>query len=139
LPKRRPQRALGKPAALPEAPRIARWVAELDDNAFQVRQAAIVELARLGEDVTPWLRKGLESPPSLEARRRMESLLEQMVREAATPAPEKLRSIRALEVLERIGSSEARQVVADLAKGHPDAWLSQEAATTSQRMARRAR
>ena len=45
--------------------------------------------------------------------------------------------LRAVEVLERIGTPEARQVLAKLADGAPEARLTQEAKASLQRLAKR--
>jgi hypothetical protein len=42
-------------------------------------------------------------------------------------SPETLRQLRAVQALEHIGSSEARQVLAVLARGAPEARLTHEA------------
>jgi hypothetical protein len=49
--------------------------------------------------------------------------------------PELLRGVRAVEVLERAGTPEARQLLAALAGGAPGALLTREAAASLQRLA----
>jgi hypothetical protein len=71
------------------------------------------------------LRKALEGEPSAEVRRQVTRLLEQL--SAHPPAPEVVRSIRAIEALERIGTPEARKLLEELAKGAPEAWRTREA------------
>jgi hypothetical protein len=132
------RRHLEKAPAPPDAKRIAAWIADLDDDAFAVRQQAVAQLARFGEYAEPQLLKRLEKPVSLEARRRIEALLAQREQEVVTPPPDTLQWLRALEVLERIGSAEARQVVVGLAKGYPGASLTQDAEATGRRMAQKA-
>jgi hypothetical protein len=73
---------------------------------------------------------------SLEARKRIEELLEG-VREAAV-APENLRNLRAVETLEHIGTPEAREVLKLLANGAAAARLTREAKAALERLARRA-
>jgi RNA polymerase sigma factor (sigma-70 family) len=111
--------------------RIARLVAELDDDQFAVREAAEKELDRLGEVAAPALRKALTGQPSVEVRRRVERLLDRQ--DEADFTPERLRARRGLDVLERIGTAEARQVVERLAGGTPQAWLTREAKATLER------
>src|SRR5207245_2615513 len=55
--------------------RIAQLIADLDSNAFEMREKAMHELAKLPAE--PALRKVLAGNPSLEVRRRIEQLLEQ--------------------------------------------------------------
>jgi hypothetical protein len=50
--------------------------------------------------------------------------------------PEQLRELRALEVLERLGNTEAHKVLKDLAQGTAEAWLTREARAALQRMER---
>ena len=52
---------------------------------------------------------------------RLRKILEKV--NTADPPPERLRHLRAVEVLEDIGSPEAREVLRRLARGTPQAWL----------------
>jgi truncated hemoglobin YjbI len=67
-------------------------------------------------------------------RRRLESLLDSV---EGPGEAEWLRDVRALEVLEHIGTPEARQVLKVLAEGAPEARLTQEAKASLERLARR--
>jgi len=104
---------------------IRRWVAELDDDSFAVREKASEELAALGRGADPWISTALRSGPGPEARRRLQDLQELL--HAPPSTPEVLRQLRAVEVLERIGSTEARKVMQALAGGTPAALLTREA------------
>jgi hypothetical protein len=53
----------------------AKWVAELDDDSFEAREAASRELEKLGAAARPILRAALKGRPSPEARRRIAALL----------------------------------------------------------------
>jgi WD40 repeat protein len=88
-----------------DAERLAKTLADLDHDRFQVREKATNELARLGELAEPFLRQALARHPSLEVRQRVRMLLSKL--ENSTPAPDHLRTLRAFEVLERIGGSDA--------------------------------
>jgi RNA polymerase sigma factor (sigma-70 family) len=94
--------------------RLATLLAELDDDDFLVRQRAEKELARLGPDAEPALRKALAGNPSAEVRGRIQKLLRRLAPDALDS--ERLRPLRALEVLERIGSADARKVLQALGK-----------------------
>jgi WD40 repeat protein len=124
-----------RPETLGTDPRtIAALIAELDSNQFVKREQAMRALERLGTVAEPALRKALATrQPSLEVRRRMERILEQL--EGPVTAPEQLRELRALEVLEQIGSAEARQLLAKLAQGTADVPLTQEARAALRRLA----
>jgi hypothetical protein len=106
--------------------RLDRLIADLDSDTFARREAASRELSRLGTIAESALRKCLENSPSAELRRRAEPLLE------ALPGwlikdPETLRIVRAIWVLQRIGTPEARALLEKLAAGAPAARQTQEA------------
>ncbi len=71
------------------------------------------ELLAAGADAADALRKALANDPSTEARRRIESLLNRLDKGGD---PEHLRALRAIEVLERIGTPQARDVLRQLAR-----------------------
>jgi RNA polymerase sigma factor (sigma-70 family) len=126
-----------QPIAPPDAKRLERLVAELDSDDFAVRQNASTELEKLGDLAAAACRKALAGKPALEMRRRLEALLDKQFAQARKPAPERLRVLRALEVLELVGTNEARQLLTNLAKGAPGAWLTEEAQAGLTRMALR--
>jgi len=81
-------------------------------------------LKELGPRAEPALRTALQAKPSLEQRRHIEELL------AAAPSPptsEELRQLRALIVLERIGTPQARRLLEEAAKGPLSAPLTRQA------------
>jgi RNA polymerase sigma factor (sigma-70 family) len=117
----------------PDGTRIARLIADLDSDQFAVRGQATRELEKLGDLVEPALRKRLTEKPSLESLRRVEELLRQL-RDPVTD-PQLLQALRSIEVLEHIGTPEARRVLETLAKGAPSARLTREAKASRQRLA----
>jgi WD40 repeat protein len=119
-----------------DAAGVAKLIAQLDDDDFQVREKASKELERLAADVAPALREALDKGPSAEMERRLRELLKKT--EGGALPSERLRAGRALEVLEQIGTPEARKAIEELAKGSGDAWLTQEAKASLGRLARRA-
>jgi RNA polymerase sigma factor (sigma-70 family) len=123
-----------QPQLSPDPRLIARLIAGLNGDRFAEREQAVHELERLGELAEPGLRKALADRPSLETRRRIEPLLEKL--KGPVTAPERLRPLRDVEVLEHINTPEARQVLAGLARGAPEAWLTQEAKAALERLAR---
>lgn len=110
--------------------RIRRLIADLDSDQFAVREAARKALEQLGSEAEPALRQALEAQPSAELRKRAESLLAgpRIVR-----SPEVVRQIRAVQVLEWIGSQEARCHLQVLADGAPASRLTEEAKASLQR------
>jgi hypothetical protein len=115
--------------------RVDRWLAELDSDDFATRERATRELGRHAELVAPRLRQALEVAPSPEARARLERILAKA--EKVQWEPGALRALRAIEVLEQIGTSEARAVLQAMANGEPAARLTEEAKASLGRLARR--
>ncbi|HEY7427195.1 MAG TPA: hypothetical protein VH682_23375 [Gemmataceae bacterium] len=124
-----------RPVPQGEARRIAQRIADLDSDQFAVRDQAMRDLERMGESAGAALQEALQGQPSLEIRRRIEQLLEKLREDERSP--ERLRMSRALEVLEHIGTREARQLLEALAGGAPGAWLTREAKASAQRLERR--
>jgi RNA polymerase sigma factor (sigma-70 family) len=112
---------------------VAQLIRDLDDEQFAVREQAEAALQRLLESAASALRQVLDGKPSAEVRRRVTRLLERL-EEGNTPA--QLRSLRAIEVLERMGTPEARKGLEDLAKGIAGARQTQEAKASLIRLAR---
>ncbi|HEV3263770.1 MAG TPA: hypothetical protein VG013_43445 [Gemmataceae bacterium] len=123
-----------RPAAAADPERLPRLLAGLDDRRFAARERATAELQKLTELAEPALRKALAGQPSAEARRRIEQLLDKL--ERAVPSADRLRRLRAVEVLEQIGSRESRQVLQALAKGAAQSRLTQEAKASLGRLAK---
>jgi hypothetical protein len=123
-----------RPAAAADGKRIARLVAELDSDDFATREKASGDLEKFAEQAEPALRQIHAGKPSREARRRAERLLRRLA--APFSEPGRLRELRALEVLERIGTPAAGRVLEALAGGDRDAWLTQQAAAAIKRLRR---
>jgi hypothetical protein len=122
-----------RPAPRPDRDRTARLIADLDSGKFPVRQRASAALAKLGDTVASDLRLALRRPRSAEQSRRLEKYLDKL----ADDGPGPLRACRALEVLERIATAEAKAVLQVLAGGAVEARLTQEARTVLARLAGR--
>ncbi|HEV3263695.1 MAG TPA: sigma-70 family RNA polymerase sigma factor [Gemmataceae bacterium] len=126
-----------RPAMSADPQRLAPMIAALDSDHFAVRKQAAADLEKLGEFAEPALRKALVARPSAEVRRRIKLLLDKAWQASLSPSGDNLRAERALEVLEHIGTPEARRVLETLAKGAPEARLTQEAKASLGRLARR--
>jgi WD40 repeat protein len=126
-----------RPAPAPhvDAAKQERLIRNLDDDDFSVRENADKELAALGDSAETALRKALVNPPSLEARRRLEGLLNRL--DSRELAPERLQAVRALRVLEELDTPQAREQLKVLAAGAADDVLTREAAAVLGRLARR--
>jgi WD40 repeat protein len=113
--------------------RIARLVLDLGHANFDARQRAGAELEKLQELAEPALRRLLADKPSLEVRQRAEALVEKLEKQPL--AGDTLRAWRAVEVLEKIGTPPARQLLETLAQGAPEARQTQEARAALKRLA----
>jgi len=114
--------APGKPL---EAKEVESLLANLDSDTFKVREEASRALQTEGKSIRSAVVKALAGDPSPEKKRRLQELLDAMF--ATGPTPELVRPTRALEVLERLGTPEALQLVRELAGGNPNARLTGEA------------
>jgi RNA polymerase sigma factor (sigma-70 family) len=127
------------PVPLVDEKRIARLLADLDSDDFTARQKATAELEKLGARALPAYRKALESKPSLEVRRRLEDLLEKAGPAWWDVSGERLRSLRAVEVLELAGTTEARELLRKIAAGAEGMRLTEHAKAALRRLAKFAR
>ncbi len=126
-----------RPAALVQVDveKLQRLIRDLDDRSFKVRERAEVELAKLGDQAAGAIRAALAGTPSLDARRRLETLLARLDEQEVPP--ERLRALRALRVLEEHDTPESRQLLKDLAGGLAGDPLTLEAAVVRARMPKR--
>jgi len=114
-----------------DSAQVERWIKDLDHRQFQVRNQANHELEGLGERAVPALQKALKDKPSAEVRSRVDELL----RKAALDLTgERLRVLRAIELLERAGSAECKELLRSLAKGDGGAMQTREAAESLRRL-----
>jgi WD40 repeat protein len=125
------------PAASPiSAKAIAGLVAALDSPQFKVRNKARGQLARLAELAEPALLEARNNQPSLEVRQRVDELLRVVADLRSRPTGDHLRNLRAVEILEQIGSPAARQLLQALASGAAAAMLTREAEASLSRLER---
>jgi roadblock/LC7 domain-containing protein len=122
-----------RPAAPVDSQRIDALLADLASPQFAVRQKATEELEKIGELAEGALQKALEAQPGLELRQRIEHLLDQLVSNKP-PADDRIRLIRALEVLERNGTPDARAILDKLAQGASPAYQTREARAVLERL-----
>jgi WD40 repeat protein len=124
------------PAVNPaQSKHVSDLVAALDSDDFNAREQASEELEKLGDLAERPLRRLLEGQPSQEVRGRVESLLQKLQR--SNQARERRRSLRAIEVLEQIGSPDAQRVLTHLAQGAPESPLTDEARAALRRLTAR--
>jgi WD40 repeat protein len=113
-----------RPVPAADPPRLPQLVADLDSEQFDVREKAARELEAVGNAAESLLKKAVQEQRSPELKRRAKLLLDRL--QGPLPA-ESLRALRALSALEHSQSEEARLLLGELAKGAPQARLTQEA------------
>lgn len=121
-----------KSAPPSDARRLQKLIDDLDSQLFPVRTAANRELEELGDLAAGALRQVTTKSSSLELRRRAQALLEKL--RGPVTRPEVLRAMRSATVLEDIATPEAQKLLESLAKGAPEARLTQEAQAALQRL-----
>jgi RNA polymerase sigma factor (sigma-70 family) len=129
-------RASLRPVAGPPAERVRALIAKLDAATFAEREAAEKDLRELGDTVRGALQAALQSRPSTEQKARLERLAA-AASSPAVPSGDRLRHLRALAVLELIGTNDARKVLTELAGGAAGARATTEAAAAVERLSRR--
>jgi WD40 repeat protein len=117
-----------------EAPSVDSLLRRLDSDNFEEREKASAALGQLGKDAEDALHRALAGNPSAEVRLRVERLLEAL--RDARPTPEQLRLGRVVEVLERIGTPEARELLHALARKGPGSRVPQQARLALRRLER---
>jgi RNA polymerase sigma factor (sigma-70 family) len=101
---------------------------DLDSEEFETRNKAAMELEKIVEGVEPALRKKLAERPALETRQRILQALD------SASSYERIRALRAVQILEYVATPEARNLLAELAKGIPEARLTREAKASLERV-----
>ena len=104
---------------------LGKRIAELDDEDFVLREKAMADLKRLGSVVEKALRRALAGPLSPEGKARIRALLPESSKQSAGPSG--LHWLRTLEALELTASPSAREVMEEIARGHSETWITEEA------------
>jgi hypothetical protein len=115
----------------PPEEQVAGWLKRLDGPRFADREEAQKELTAVAELIRPRL-EAARTGASAEAGRR----LGQILTTADAPTPERLRQVRACEVLEAIRTPDAVGLLRKWAAGPDGARLSAEAAESCGRLDR---
>lgn len=125
-----------KPVPGPDARRLQLLIADLESGDFRTREEATRALEKLGPLAAPALEKKLTEKQGLEMRRRLEMLVERADHTVLTL--DELRAVRAIDVLQGIGSADAVAVLEKLAGG-ADGAVQTVRARQALRVLRRAR
>lgn len=113
-----------RPVPAADADRIAKLIADLG-GSFDARRKATAELERLGELTVEPLKAALAKNPPLDLKQRIDKLIEKTGSQKLQG--DRLREVRAVEVLELAATPEAKRVLGTLAGGAADARLTREA------------
>ena len=124
-----------KPSQAANAERVRKLAGSLDAKSFAEREKAEKELRVLGELAVPHLQAALKDNPSPEKKTRIDRLLAEAAKFLLPPG-ERLRQVRAIAVLEHIGTDDARRLLKELAGGLPEARQTREAAEALGRLNR---
>jgi hypothetical protein len=114
-----------------DAKQLADWIEQLGSTSFKQRESALTALEKAGDAAQQALESALARKPVLEEKLRIELLLGKI---KPLPSGETLRALRAIVILEAIGSEDARTVLRDLAEGAPGARVTEAAKAALKRM-----
>ncbi|QJW94103.1 WD40 repeat domain-containing protein [Frigoriglobus tundricola] len=114
-----------KPAAPVDPQVVAGLIEKLGSAEFAERERASKELAALAPAVPDQLRAAVGKSDSQEVRARLGAIVSRV--SETKLSGEGLRAVRAVEVLEQIGTPDAQKVLAELAAGAPGSALTQNA------------
>jgi hypothetical protein len=116
----------------PVTQRVEELLKQLASPSFAKRQRAEQELTELGDLAEPGLRYLLTGKSSVEERRRAERLLAKL--EAKPLSSDALRWLRCVELLERLRTADARDLLRALAGHSPLAWGTLDARQALERL-----
>lgn len=114
-----------KPVEQADLKKVAQLIKDLDDDKFETREKASEDLETMGSSIENELRKSLTNVPTPEVKKRVEQLLDKLTKQMLTA--DQLQVVRAVEVLEKIGSSEAQEVLKKMSGGRPGAKETEDA------------
>jgi hypothetical protein len=118
------------PPVTPE--QLAKLIAKLASEDFDVREKASAELSRLHRQAEDVLRQARAGKLDAESRRRVTELLDKL--DPIVPTGEELRRLRAVETLEYARTPAARDLLRTVAKDAPEPRVRTDAAESLSRM-----
>jgi WD40 repeat protein len=139
----RPKEALAlikdhlKPVPIVRVERIKDRIIDLDSGKYAVRSAAMRDLETWQEQTRPHLAGEMAANPPLEVRQRVKILLDKLDSARLLPSVKDVQADLMLELLEHIGTPEARHYLEVVAGGAPDARLTRAAQAAVVRLGER--
>src|SRR5207249_5430233 len=100
-------------------------IADLNSPVFSIRETASKELVRVGRVSLPFLRDAVRTTQSLEVSRRANELIRTL--DPHQLSGDALQQVRVVELLECIGTTDARRLLNELADGARGHLLTEEA------------
>jgi RNA polymerase sigma factor (sigma-70 family) len=110
-----------------DAKAVDKLLADLASPTFAVRRGAVRALEELGEAAEPALGRALEANPALEVRQQVEQILNKRLTHT-------VRQLRAIEILELIGSAQARDVLEGIERTASNGHVADAARAALQRL-----
>ncbi len=120
------------PVQGPQAQMLGKWIADLDSDHFPTRAKATASLIAVGDLARPALQTALTKALSTERREAVTNLVKRLLFDP--PPPQHLQLLRAVELLEIIGTPAARDLLATLTQGASLSRVTQEADAALQRL-----
>jgi WD40 repeat protein len=114
-----------QPVRKPDADTLRKLIDELKDPDYRTREAAQKRLSEIRDLAADELAAVAKESSSAEQLERVNQLLVRM--RAAETAPTRVRLFRAVEILERAGTADARRVLVTLSSGASESAISREA------------
>ena len=122
-----------RPVVLPEENQVRKLVARLGADEFAEREAAQRELNALGDVTVPALRAALKGDVKAEQAQRIGKVLT-AAGAPALPPGDRLRAVRAVAVLERVATKDARELLERLTGGAEESSVTRAAKAAALRL-----
>jgi hypothetical protein len=111
---------------MPNSKEIRILVGQLNDDRFQTREQESEKLKALGAAALKELERTLAANPTAEVRNRCQSLIAS-AKSSLVTHPQLIQEMRAVHVLERIATGDAKKLLEQLSKGDVRVFLTREA------------
>jgi hypothetical protein len=121
-----------RPVPAGDGARLADLIRALDSPRFADREGASRELAKAGEAAAAAVRKALAGRPATETEARLQRLADAL----AASTPDRRREARAVELLERVGTPAAMDLLGEWGAGAENAALTEAALAALGRLRR---
>jgi hypothetical protein len=111
--------------AVPDEKELRRLISALKSQRFVERQAAASKVTEAGTASLPTLRQALRGNQSANDRQQLQRIIQDIENPHALTV--NVQSARAIEVLENLKTTEARELLRFMAGGRADEWVTRDA------------